>query len=172
VQIDPLSLNASIYLAQAFFYARQYEQTIEQLRKTLELNQNFWWAHTMLGETYERNGQFPEAIAAFQKARQLENNPLILGKLGRAYARSGKRAEAQKLIDELKELSKRRYVSSNFIAGIYAALGERDKAFEWLEKGYQERSIEMLFLKNSTQWDELRSDPRFQNLLRRVGLTP
>ncbi len=172
VQIDPFSINASIYLAQTFFYARQYDQAIEQLRKTLELDENFWWAHTILGEVYERKGQFHEAIAALQKAKQLENNPLILGKLGRTYGRSGKRAEAQKLIDELKELSKQRYVSSNFIAEIYASLGEHDKTFEWLEKSYEEHSIGILFLKNDPLWDNIRSDPRFQDLLRRVGFTP
>jgi tetratricopeptide (TPR) repeat protein len=134
------------------------------------LDENFWWAHTILGEVYERNGQFPEAITAFQKARQLENNPLILGKLGRVYARSGKRAEALKLVDELKELSKRQYVSSNFIAEIHAGLGERDKAFEWLKKSFEERSIGILFLKNDPLWDDLRSDPRFTDLVRRIGL--
>ncbi len=123
-----------------------------------------------MGEVYERNGQFPEAITAFQKARQLENNPLILGKLGRVYARSGKRAEALKLVDELKELSKRQYVSSNFIAEIHAGLGERDKAFEWLKKSFEERSIGILFLKNDPLWDDLRSDPRFTDLVRRIGL--
>jgi hypothetical protein len=73
------------------------------------------------------------------------------------------------LIDELKELSKQRYVSSIFVAEIYAALGEREEAFEWLEKGYEERSIGILFLRNDPLWDNLRSDPRFQELVRRVG---
>jgi tetratricopeptide (TPR) repeat protein len=170
LQLDPLSLNANQVLADALFTARQYDQAIEQCRKTIELDQNFWWAHESLGALYERRGQFQEAIAELQKARQLDNNPLILAKLGRAYALSGKRAEAQKLIDELKELSKQRYVSSAIVAEIYAALGERDQTFEWLEKGYEERSIGMLFLKTDPLWDGFRSDPRFANLVRRVGL--
>jgi tetratricopeptide (TPR) repeat protein len=123
-----------------------------------------------LGQLYERKGQVPEAIAEFQKAKQLDNSPLILAKLGRAYALSGKRAEAQKLIDELKELSRRRYVSSTFVAEIYAALSERDQTFEWLEKGYEERAAGMLFLKSDPLWDGFRSDPRFVDLVRRVGL--
>jgi TolB-like protein/DNA-binding winged helix-turn-helix (wHTH) protein/Tfp pilus assembly protein PilF len=169
-QLDPFSRYANMYLAQAFIWARQYDRAIEQLHETLEWDQNFWWAHSMLGLAYERKGQFREAIAELQKARQLDNNPFILGQLGRNYARSGKRAEAQKLIAELKELSRQRYVSSNFIAEIYAALGERDKVFEWLEKSFEERSIGMLFLKNDPLWDDLRSDQRFQDLVRRVGL--
>ncbi|MDT5120761.1 MAG: eukaryotic-like serine/threonine-protein kinase [Acidobacteriota bacterium] len=170
VQLNPLSLSANGALTDALTFARQYDQAIEQCRKTIELDQNFWWAHQQLSGLYERKGQFPEAIAELQKARQLDNNPLILAKLARAYALSGKRAEALKLIDELKELSRQRYVSSTFVAEIYAALGERDKAFEWLEKGYDERSIGMLFLINDPILDSFRTDPRFQDLLRRVGL--
>ena len=170
LQLDPLSLFANIALADAFLNARQYDGAIAQLRKTLELDQNFWATHEWFGEVYERRSQFPEAIAALQKARQLDNNPLILGKLGRAYARSANRTEAQKLIGELTELSKQGYVSSTFVAEIYAGLGERDKAFEWLEKGYEERSTGMLFLKSDPLWDNLRTEPRFQDLLRRVGL--
>jgi tetratricopeptide (TPR) repeat protein len=172
VQIDPLSLYANGALGATLMGLKQYNQAIEQFHKTLELDKDFWWAHQWLGETYARKGQFPEAIAALQKARQSDSNPQILGKLGRVYALSGNKAEAQKFIDELKALSKERYVSSISVAEIYAALGERDKAFEWLEKGFEERSIGILFLRNDQLWDDLRSDPRFQDLLRRVGLTP
>jgi TolB-like protein len=169
LQIDPLSLLGNGSLGVLLMGGRQYDQAIGQFRKTLELDPNFWWAHQWLGETYARNGQFPEAIAELQKARQSDPNPQILGKLGLTYARSGNKAEAQKLIDELNSLSEQRYVSSIFVAEIFAALGERDKAFEWLEKGFEERSIGILFLKNDPLWDNLRSDSRFQNLVRRIG---
>jgi len=170
VQLDPLSLPANGALADALTLARQYDQAIEQLRKTLELDPNVWFTHHQLGVVYEYKGQLPEEIAEFQKAMQLDNNPMILAKLARAYALSGKRGEAQKLIDQLKDLSRQRYVSSGAVAEIYAALGERDQTFELLEKGYDERAVEMLFLKNDPIWDGFRSDPRFQDLLRRVGL--
>jgi TolB-like protein/Tfp pilus assembly protein PilF len=170
VQLDPLSLAANINLANAFFIARQYDDAIEQLRRTLELEPDFWATHQWLGEVYEQKGQFPEAIAALQKARQSGVNPLVLGKLGRAFARSGNRAEAQKLIGELTELSKQHYVSSTLVAEIYASLGERDRAFEWLEKGYEERSSGMLYLKTDPLWDDFRSDPKFAELMRKVGL--
>jgi len=168
LQLDPYSLLANGTLASALMRGRQYDQAIEQFHKTLELDQNFWWAHQWLGETYARKGQFLEAIAELQKARQLDNNPQIWGRLGRAHALSGNRIEAQNLINELKELSKQHYVSSTYVAEIYTGLGERDKAFEWLEKAYEERSGEILFLQSDPLWDNLRTDSRFQDLLRRV----
>ena len=172
-QIDPLSLYANANLGYAFLIARQYDAAIEQLHKTLELDQNYSWTHALLGDVYERRGQFPEAIAEYQKAGQLADSAVgMQGSLGRVYARSGKRVEAQKLIDELNELSKQHFVPPTDVAAIYAALGERDQAIEWLEKGYEERSGGVLLLKSDPLWDDFRSDPRFQDLLRHVGLTP
>jgi TolB-like protein/cytochrome c-type biogenesis protein CcmH/NrfG len=170
-QLDPLSLNTNGALADALSYAGQYDEAIEQCAKTLDLDQNFWWPHDRLGEIYERRGQYSESIAEFQKARQLDNNPLILAKLAGAYAISGKSAEAKKLINELKQLSGHRYVSAILMAQIYAALGDREQTFAWLEKGYQERSIGILFLKVDPLWDRYRSDAHFQDLVRRFGLS-
>lgn len=170
LQLDPLSLNANCALTDALTDAGLYDEAIKQARSTIELNQNFWWPHLQLGGLYERQGQFSEAIAEDQLARRLDNNPVILGKLGRSYARAGNRADAQQMIDELKKLSGQRFVSSAFIAEIYAALGDRDKTFEWLEEGYNERAVGMLFLRIDPVWDTFRTDPRFKDLLQRVGL--
>jgi TolB-like protein len=170
LQLDPLSLNANCALTDALTDARQYDAATKQARTTIDLDQNYWWPHLQLGRIYERQARFPEAIAENQLARQLDNNPLILGTLGRAFAGAGRLSEAQRMIGELKALSGQRYVSSIFIAEIYAALGERDKAFEWLEKGFSERAVGMLFLRIDPIWDTFRTDQRFHDLLRRVNL--
>jgi len=137
------------------------------------VNPNRLGAFISLGKAYEQKGMYAEAIAAFQKANSLDiNTPDVTAFLAHAYAVSGKRGEAMKLLEELKDLSKQRYVFPSFIALIYTGLGEKDQAFEWLEKAFEERSSWFTDLKVNLQLDSLRSDPRFQDLLRRVGLTP
>jgi TolB-like protein len=166
----PLDLNVNSDLAGILLAAGRYNQSIEQTRKALELDPNFWWAYQNLGLAYERKKQYPEAIAALEKARLVDVNPSSLGYLGYVYAAAGKKAEAQKVLEELKELSRKRYVSPYNIACIYAGLNDKDQAFEWLERGYQERSFFMANLKAETVLDNLHDDPRYQDLLKRVGL--
>ncbi|MDQ3255772.1 MAG: tetratricopeptide repeat protein, partial [Acidobacteriota bacterium] len=166
----PLDLNVSLDLAGILLSAGRYDQSIEQTRKALELDPNFWWSYEFLGLAYERKKQYPEAIAALEKARLIDVNPSILGYLGYVYAAAGKKAEAQKMLEELKELSKKRYVSAYFIAVIYAGLNDKDQAFEWFEKAYQERSPFMTLLRSETVLDNLRPDPRFKDLLKRMNL--
>lgn len=166
----PLDLNMNLDLALIVLQAGRYDQSIEQTRKALELDPRFWWSYQSLGLAYERKRQYPEAIAALEKARQLDVNPSSLGYLGYVYAAAGKKAEAQKTLEELKELSKQRYVSPYNIACIYAGLNDKDQAFEWLEHAYQERSFYMTLLKTETVLDNLRPDPRFKDLLRRMNL--
>jgi serine/threonine-protein kinase len=130
-------------------------------------------AHRHLGAAYEVKGMYPEAIAEFQKASTLSGNGKeYMAILGQAYALAGKRADAMKLIEELKAESKQHYVPSSGIAVINAALGDKDRAFEWFEKAYAERDYGLVSLKISPQLDNLRSDRRFADLLRRVGLSP
>lgn len=120
---------------------------------------------------YERKQQYPEAIDALKKAARLaDTNPSSLGYLGNVYAAAGKKAEAQKVLEELKELSKQRYVSPFYTACVYAGLNDKDLAFEWLERAYQERSFFMAILKTETSLDNLRPDPRFKDLLKRMNL--
>ena len=169
-ELDPLSLIINTNLGEAYIYARQYDKAIEQLRKTLELDQSFYRTHWTLGFAYELKGSLPEAIAEYQKARALDDDPRQLAMLGHAYATSGKRDEALKALDQLKEVARQRYVSPINFVFIYIGLGERDEAFRWLETCYQERDPQMARLNINPLFDPLRSDARFTELMRRVGL--
>jgi len=166
----PLDLNVNLDFASILLSAGRYDQSIEQTRKALELDPNFWWSYQNLGLAYERKKQYPEAIAALERARLADDNPSSLGYLGYVYGTAGKKAEAQKALEELKELSKKRYVSPYNFACIYAGLTDRDQAFEWLERTYQERAFFMTQLKVDTVLDNLRPDPRFKDLLKRMNL--
>jgi serine/threonine protein kinase/Tfp pilus assembly protein PilF len=171
VEIDPLSLLDNRVLGQSFYFARRYDQAIEQFRKTLELDPNFAGGHTFLGEAYLQKSMYKEGIAEIEKELVISpGNTLDLSELGHAYAVAGRRAEAQKVLDQLNERSKQRYVSAASRAIIYAALGDKDKAFESLEKGYEDRSIGGI--KVNPAYDPLRSDPRFADLLGRMNLQP
>ncbi len=168
-KLDPLSLIINADMGAPLFFARQYDQAIEQHRKTLEMDLNFPPTHLRLGAAYEQKGMYQEAIAEYQRAIELSgDNTKTSVVLGYAYAVSGRRAEAQKELDQLKEQSNSPYD----IAMIYTALGDKEQAFEWLEKAYEDRSGGLVFLKVDPGLDSLRSDPRFADLLRRVGLTP
>ncbi len=166
----PLDLNVNLDLAGILLSAGRYDQSIEQTRKALELDPNFWWSYQILGLAYERKKQYPEAIAALEKARQVDVNPSTLGYLGYVYAAAGKNAEARRVLEELKELSKTRYVSTFNSACIYAGLNDKDRAFEALEGAYQDRSFFMALLNSETVFDNLQSDPRFKDLLKRMNL--
>jgi serine/threonine-protein kinase len=167
---DPLSVWISSNVGFALYIARQYDRAIEQLGRTLEMEPNFVLGHFFLGLTYEQKALFAEAVSEFQKAVSLSGgSPVYIAATGHAYAVSGKRVEAQSLLDELNKLAKRRYVPAYEIAAIYTGLGKRDQAFAWLEKAYEERAGWMVYLKVDPRLDSLRSDPRFQALLRRMN---
>jgi tetratricopeptide (TPR) repeat protein len=164
VALDPLSLALNLSLGLVFYFARRYDQTIEQQRKALELEPNFAPAHTLLSLAYLQKSMIQEAIAESQKV------PPPRVTLGYAYAVGGNRPEAQKVLDQLSALSNKRYVSAAWFVLIYLGLGEKEKAFEWLERAYNDRSIIFLAIKVAQDLDPLRSDPRFADLLRRMGL--
>jgi tetratricopeptide (TPR) repeat protein len=172
-ELDPLSLVTNWHVGIILSYARPYDRAIEQLRKTLELDANFAGAHDDLGWTYAMMGRFDEAASEMQTAVKLSGGAThFMSDLAIVYAMSGKRGEAQKILDQLTELAKERYVEVYRMAQIYIALGDRDRAFEWLEKGYRERSFgaSVLDLKAAPFWEPVRSDPRFVDLLRRMNL--
>jgi tetratricopeptide (TPR) repeat protein len=142
-------------------------------RKVLEMDPNFGFGHWALGRAYAEKGMYEQAIASFQKAIPLSgDSPDEPAELGRAYARSGRKTEARKILDDLKEQSKRRYIAPCVIASLYAALGEKDQAFVWLDKAYEAHDFILVLLKVEPMFDNLRSDPRFTVLLKRVGLEP
>ena len=172
-ELDPLSLIINMNVGRMLYYGRRYDEAIEQYRKTLEMDPNLPWAHYLLGVAYEQKGMHGESIAELQKAvSPSEINTIRLAALARAYALDGRRSKALKILHQLKELSKRRYVQPVFVALIYEALGDKDRAFLWLEKAYQDRSVNVPALRTDARFDSLRSDPRFQDLLRRIGLPP
>ena len=171
-QIDPTSLVINTIVAQTYLNARQYDEAIEQCHKTLELDPSFELAYIYLGNAYIEKGMYEEALAEYQKAKQLEGTPAMLALTGITYARSGNREGARRALHELMAVSKQKYDPSFNIARIYANLGDRDEAFKWLEKLFDERSGALIFLKVDPQLDKLRTDPRFTDLVRRVGLTP
>ena len=170
-ELDPLNLGMTVHLGFHYYCARQYDQAIEQCSKTIELDPGFHEAHQFLGWAYEQKKMYEEAIAEIQKAISLSGGrPYWVAALGHVYAVSGQKEEAQKILDELKELSKRRYVSPFDIALTYTGLGEMDQAFIWLQEAYEQRSGWFPYIKVYPIFDALRSDPRFADLLRRVGL--
>ena len=170
LELEPLSLNINLELGDMLYFARQYDQAIEQYRKTLDLDSSFVRAHIQLGHVYIQKGQYEEAISELKKAINLNSKDnFAIQLLGYTYAISGRTSEAYKALEELKERAKRTHVLPYDIAVIYVGLGEKDRAFEWLEKAFAERDEDLLYLKVDPVLDSLRSDPRFADLLRRVG---
>ncbi len=169
-ELDPLLLIVNVNAGWIFYHARQYDQAIDQMRKSLDMDPNFARGHWAISEPLEQQQRYEEAIAELQKARQLDETPIMLAFLGHVYAVTGKRAEAQKIINELNKLSGRMYVDPYFLAQIYTALGDRDRAFQQLEQAYEQRSSSLVWLKVEPKFDALRTDARYANLLRRIGL--
>jgi tetratricopeptide (TPR) repeat protein len=169
-ELEPLSLVMSTDRGMILYLARRYDEADEQFRKTLEMDPNFFRAHFWLGRSYEQKEMYKEAVEEFQRARQLDDRPFVLAALGHAFAASGRRADAQKVVDELSQLSQRMYVDSYNVAAIHVALGETDQAFQSLEKAYDDRSTWLSRIKVDPIFDGLHSDPRFTNLVQRIGL--
>ena len=150
---------------------RHYDEAIEQLRRVIALDPNNYMPNWFLGLAYANNRRFDEAIATSEKAVVLSSRASgALGVLGMCYGLAGRKVEANKTLDELLELNRRRYVTPVAVSWVYTSLGDKDRAFAWLEKAYQERSNFMAYLKVRPLADPLRSDPRFDDLLRRMGL--
>jgi tetratricopeptide (TPR) repeat protein len=172
-ELDPLSLAVKVQVARILYFAGRYDEVIEQCRKVLEMDPNFGGTHLFLGRAYTQKRMYEGALAELEKARDLlGHDPEVLSLIGNTYAVSGRRVEAQKVLQELQGLSKQRYVSPYHIAMVYAGLGEQDKTFEWLEKAYADREGRLTILKFAPEFDSLRSDPRYADLMRRIGLTP
>jgi TolB-like protein/DNA-binding winged helix-turn-helix (wHTH) protein/Flp pilus assembly protein TadD len=171
VQLDPIGSVLTSCLCWHRFAARQYDQSIEEATRSLHNQPKNEWVHTILGWDYEQKGLYPQAITEFQKAVELsEGDPFQLAALGHAFALAGKRADAYDVLRKLNELSRQRYISSFDVALIYIALGEKDHAFEWLQKAFVDRSTFLIYSKWEPRLDPLRSDPRFRDLVRRIGL--
>jgi adenylate cyclase len=171
LEVDPLSNPLSDDLGEAYYLARDYDQSIKQNQKTLELEPDRAFSYIGLGSAYVQKGLYDDAIAANQKAVSLAGRTSVfLSPLGHAYARAGKRDEAIAILNEMREVSKGSYVSPYDIAILYTGLGDKENAIDQLQKAYEERAGWMIYLKVEPQFDPLRSDPRFQELIRKMGL--
>ena len=171
LELDPLSLLLNTDLGWSYLFTRQFDKTLEQGMKTLEIDPNFAMAHLVIGMAYEQKQIHKKAINEMRKALKLSNeSPRIMGWLGFSYARSGDRIQAQQIIEKLKKRSKKRHVDPYNIAVVQAGLGNIEAAFESLEKAYDERSGQLIFLGVDPLMDSLRADPRFAGLAGRLGL--
>ena len=171
--LDPLSLPINVNVARILYFSREYDEAIEQCRKTLEIDPNFGGAHLFLGRLYKEKRMYQEALTELEKARRLlAGSAEVLALIGYTYAVSGSRVEAQNVLVELQGLSKQRYVSPYHLAMVYAGLGEQNQALDLLDKACAEREGRMTILKFAPEFDSLRSDPRYADLVRRIGLTP
>jgi TolB-like protein/DNA-binding winged helix-turn-helix (wHTH) protein/tetratricopeptide (TPR) repeat protein len=170
-QIDPLSLSVNTTVAGRARDLGEYAQAIDLSRRTLEMDPNFVPAHIALGSIYEDQGMWAQAISEYQKAVELSHrSPPALASLGHAYGVAGQQKEARTILASLREASKTRYVSAFDMAVVFAGIGDNDAAFQWLEKAYAERESQMAFLNVTRRLDPVRSDPRFADLLHRMGL--
>ncbi len=171
--VDPVPMFSKVVLAYIHHSARQYDKAIEQFQEALEMDPQSPMLHMGLAGSYVELRRFDDAIAEARKAiAQSEGSTESLATLGDVYARAGMRDEARKVLAELANLSKRKYVSSAGVALIHADLGDRDQAFASLEEAYRNRDTWLAYLKVFPSFDPLRSDPRFADLVRRVGLPP
>lgn len=171
-EIDPASLRANSHVGLAFYWARQYDEAIQQSRNTLELSPNLFTAHVIFGLSLVQKRMYGDAIAEFQKARAVTDSSAdSLGLLGYGYGMAGMKREARDALKELDQLLRHdRYVSPFCKVMVYIGLGEKDRAFEWLERAYEERIWLLGVLAVDPMFDPLRSDPRYTDLIRRMNL--
>jgi eukaryotic-like serine/threonine-protein kinase len=170
-KLDPLSPVLNLALGYGYYYARQYPQAIDQCGKVLAMDPNFAPAHVYLGRAYQQKPAYPEAIAEFKKALEIsEGDTNELAALGQAYAVAHRESEARAVLNQLKERSSQTYVQPMWMAVIYVGLGEKDQAFDWMQKAYDDRSAWLVYLKVDPLFDPVRGDARFGDLVRRVGL--
>lgn len=170
-ELDPLSIGISIHRGFLLFLAHRYDEAIAQLEGILAIDQNHYQAYWFLGHTFAAAGRLSEAVAAAEKAVAIGGrNPGSLGVLGMVYGLAGRKDEATQVLNELLQLNEQRYVTPTSIAHVYLGLGDKDQMFAWLEKSYQERSNFIAYLKVYPLLDSYHSDPRFVDLVRRVGL--
>jgi serine/threonine protein kinase/TolB-like protein/Flp pilus assembly protein TadD len=169
-ELDPLSIIINTGVGRILYGARRYDEALEQMRRTFDMDPAFPEAIFQLALIQEAKGLYAEAIDGYQKSSEMFGDRSLAGWAGRVYARSGRKDEALGVLKQMAELSKRQYVSPYITASIYAAMGDGERTFEWLEKVYEDRSYYVVWLKIDPAFDGFRSDPRFEGMLRRAGL--
>ena len=172
LELEPASLVMNTFMGATLYYAGRYNEAIDQCRRTTDMDPNFAVAHWHLGLAYEQKQAPDAATEEFKKALSLSGgSPLMRAALGRAYAESQNKHEANQILNELNEFAKRQYVSAYEIATIHVALGNNEQVFQSLAKAYAEHSFHLVNLNVSPQFKSVRSDPRFRDLVQRLGLT-
>jgi TolB-like protein/Tfp pilus assembly protein PilF len=169
LELDPLSVIITADLGADYLVARRYDEAIEQFHKAIDLDPRFYYAHWNLAQALEMKGNLREALAEYKKAVELDDDPFVLALLGQAYAKLGQRDEALKILAELRQIGAHRYVPAYSYALLHMALGEKDKAIEWLERSYHDGAgLDVIFLKVDPMLDPLQKEPRFQALVAKV----
>jgi TolB-like protein/DNA-binding winged helix-turn-helix (wHTH) protein len=169
-ELDPLSLSINFSLGWRLYMARQYDAAIAQSKDTLEMDPSYELPHLIVGQAYEQKGDYAQAIPELKKAVALSHGtPLMVSALAHAYARSGNRGEAERLLAELQAESKKHYVSPYYLALVCVSLGRNEQAVDWLEKAFADRSNGVVFLKVEPELDDLRLNPRFIALQKKLG---
>jgi tetratricopeptide (TPR) repeat protein len=170
-ELDPLSLIINVAVGWALYFARRYDEAIEQLRRTVELDPNYPVTYWILGLVLRKTGRYELAIIEGEKGVKLSGgSPMMRAALAHTLGAARRSLEAGQILEDLTILANQKYVAPYFFAGIHVGLGENDRALEYLEKAYEEHSNWLIYLHIDPSMDELRDDPRFQDLLRRVGL--
>jgi serine/threonine-protein kinase len=170
-ELDPLSLIIGVAIGRAYYMARRNEESLQQLRRTMDLDANYPMTYWILGLLLRNMGRYEQAIAEGEKAVELSGgSPLMSAALAQSWASAGNREKALEILEGLTKLAKQEYVSPYFFAGIHIGLGENERALEYLEKSFEEHSHWMIYLHIDPSMDDLRPNPRFQDLLNRVGL--
>ena len=168
-----MNVKANDNLGQQYFMMKKYDQALDQLKKVVEMDPGFAPVHSDLGNVYFATGKYDLWIQEIKQAPVMSNQPeyvAIADTIGKVYLRSGVQAALREWADQEKALSKRQYEDPGFVGFAYAAAGEKDEAFAWLERGFQEKSETMQYVKLASWLDPVRSDPRYADLLKRMGL--
>ncbi len=168
-ELDPLSVPIESDMGFLLHYSYEQDRAAEELRKALEMNPQYPPAHLFLGRVYQAKGLYEQAIAEYQATGPLKEWVPTVAAIGYVYGVMGKRREALQVLSNLEARSKKEYVTAYGVALVYAALGDKDQAFAWLEKGVQERTHWLVWLERDLRWEPIRSDPRFEALIKRVG---
>jgi DNA-binding winged helix-turn-helix (wHTH) protein/TolB-like protein/Tfp pilus assembly protein PilF len=168
-ELNPVSLRTNALEGQILFFAGKSDEALDRLNQTIDLNPNFWLSQIFISRVYTEKGMHPEAVAAARKAAEISGNSQSEAYRAYALARWGKSSEARAVLDGLLNLSQKQYVPPYNLAVAYNGLGEKRKALDYLEKGFTEKDLRMVFLKVEPFWDNLRAEPRFIDLMRRMN---
>ena len=169
-RLDPLSLIINADLATSYLYALRLDEAIEQFHNTLDMDNNFFYAHLYLGRAYLLRGDYQKALDELDTAAKLDDDPRTLMLRSRVYSKMNRRSDALRMLDEMKTKGNDRYISNFDYALVYSGLGDNDRAFEYLEKGYRAHDGNLVYIKADPLFADLRTDPRYHDLARRIGL--